>query len=103
MLNHYFKGRWRQLPYGYNMGVKTRSVNRKLWARIDVAVVHFVHRPKPWEASLADRTSPMSVFTRKLDIDGVVRAWRWRCGVGGEARWNVSGGTAEERALWGYS
>ena len=66
ILNHHFRGRWRQLPYGYNMGVKTRSVNRKLWARVEVAVVHFVHRPKPWEPTLADPSSPMSLLVRCL-------------------------------------
>ena len=64
ILNHHFRGRWRQLPYGYNMGVKTRSVNRKLWARVEVAVVHFVHRPKPWESTLAEPSSAMSLLVR---------------------------------------
>ena len=60
VLNHHFRSGWHSLPYGYNVGVKTRAVNRKLWARIELAVVHFVHRPKPWEASLADEAAERS-------------------------------------------
>ena len=100
ILNHHYRGVWRPLPFGYNLGVKVRQVNPKLWHQVELAVVHYVHRPKPWEASLADADSPMSLLTRKLGIDGLVRAWRWRCGISGEARWNVSR-TAEEQALWG--
>ena len=43
ILNHYFRGRWRPLPFGYNVGVKIRSVNRALWGQIE-HVVHVVRR-----------------------------------------------------------
>ena len=67
-----------------------------MWRRVELAVVHYVHRPKPWEATLADPQSPMSMLTRKLGIDEVVRAWRWRCGVGPR----TNGTSAEARLLF---
>ena len=79
ILNHHFKGTWRPLPYGYNLGVKTRMANKKLWRTIDVAVVHFVHRPKPWEATLAVEGSPMSLLVRKMGIEALTNAWRYHC------------------------
>ena len=99
ILNHHYRATWNQLPYGYNLGVKVRQVAPKLWGKVELAVVHFVHRPKPWEPSLSDATSPMSQLTRKLGIDALTRAWRWRCGVG--ARGN--GTTEEERLLFGWT
>jgi len=97
VLNHYFKGRWRQLPYGYNVGVKVRAANRKLWARIEVAVVHYVHRPKPWESTLADPSSPMSKLALRIGIEPLTRAWRFHC-VGG-ARGNDTM-SAQDAALF---
>lgn len=82
ILNHHYRGRWRALPFGYNLGVKVRQVSPKLWQRIELAIVHYVHRPKPWEATLSDPNSPMSLLTLRLGIEPLVRAWRWRCGVG---------------------
>lgn len=38
-----------------------------------MAVVHFVHRPKPWETSLSDAASEMSKLTLKLNIEPLVR------------------------------
>jgi hypothetical protein len=95
ILNHHYRGTWRPLPYGYNLGVKVRQVQPHLWHRVQLAAVHYVHRPKPWEATLADEASPMSVLTRRLGIDSLVRAWRWRCGVGRRG----NGSTAAETAL----
>jgi hypothetical protein len=79
ILNHYYRNRWHPLPFGYNLGVKVKQVSPRVWSRIDVAVVHFVHRPKPWEASLADPASPMSSLARRLGIDPLLRAWRAQC------------------------
>lgn len=79
ILNHHFQGRWHSLPFGYNLGVKVRQVSPKLWARVELAVIHYVHRPKPWEHTLADPDSSMSRLTRRLGIEPVIRAWRHRC------------------------
>ena len=86
LLNHHYRGVWRPLPFGYNLGIKVRQVSPRMWQRVELAVVHYVHRPKPWEASLADPESPMSVLTRRLGIEPLVSAWRWRCGVGPRGR-----------------
>ena len=100
ILNHHFRERWKALPFGYNLGVKVKQVAPRIWQRIELAVVHYVHRPKPWEASLAEAHSPMSELTRKLGIETLVRAWRWRCGVGPRPQaWNASNG--EEWLLFG--
>lgn len=88
ILNHHFRDRWQPLPFGYNMGVKVRHAAPKLWARVEVAVVHFVHRPKPWEGSLAEPHSPMSRLADRMGIEPLVRAWRWHC-LGGP-RGNVT-------------
>ena len=98
VLNHYFRGRWHQLPYGYNTGVKTRSVNRKMYSKIEVAVVHFVHRPKPWEDTLADPASPMSRLVRKMGIEPLVGAWRFHCARG--PRGNGTALSAQDAALY---
>ena len=82
ILNHHYKSSWRKLPFGYNLGVKVRQVSPKMWNKIELAVIHYVHRPKPWEATLADRESPMSKLARKLGIEPLTQAWRYRCGVG---------------------
>ena len=34
VLNHFFKGRWRPLPYGYNAGKKIYMAKRELWNQI---------------------------------------------------------------------
>ena len=73
IFNHHFKGRWTPLPYGYNMGVKTRKANRKLWTRTEVAIVHFVHRPKPWEAALAQPTAELWKLAERYNIEPLVR------------------------------
>jgi hypothetical protein len=74
ILNHHFKGRWRQLPYGYNV----HAVNRKLWGQIELASIHFVGRPKPWEVEPGSyrpgRGAPDATLTR-----------RWHDSCGGEA------------------
>jgi len=88
ILNHHFRDRWRPLPFGYNMGVKVRHAAPKLWARVELAVVHFVHRPKPWERSLAEPRSAMSRLADRMGIEPLVRAWRWHC-LGGP-RGNVT-------------
>ena len=102
ILNHHFKSSWRRLPFGYNLGVKVKQVTPKKWDLIDWAVVHFVHRPKPWEPTLADPESPMSKLALKLGIDPLVRAWRWRCaGEPKPARYAAMPLlTPAERALW---
>ena len=78
ILNHHFKGRWRQLPYGYNVGHKVHAVNRKLWGQIELASIHFVGRPKPWEVEPGSyrpgRGAPDATLTR-----------RWHDSCGGEA------------------
>ena len=101
ILNHHFRGVWRRLPFGYNLGVKVKQVTPKKWDDIDWAVIHFVHRPKPWEPSLADADSQMSRLARKLGIDPLVRAWRWRCA--GERKFDeyaTAARTRAERVLW---
>jgi lipopolysaccharide biosynthesis glycosyltransferase len=55
------------------MGVKTRKANRKLWARTEVAIVHFVHRPKPWEAALAQPTAELWKLAERYNIEPLVR------------------------------
>ena len=55
------------------MGVKTRKANRKLWARTEVAIVHFVHRPKPWEAALAQPTAELWKLAERHNIEPVAR------------------------------
>ena len=69
ILNHHFKGRWRQLPYGYNVGHKVHAVNRKLWGQIELASIHFVGRPKPWEVEPGSyrpgRGAPDATLTRR--------------------------------------
>ena len=79
ILNHYFQRRWHSLPFGYNLGVKVRQVVPKLWGKVEPAVIHYVHRPKPWEESLADPDSAMSRLVRRLGIEPLTRAWRYRC------------------------
>ena len=79
ILNHHYLKQWRPLPFGYNMGVKTRQVSPKLWNKVELAVIHFVHRPKPWEATLADANSPMAQLTRRLGIEPLTHAWRYHC------------------------
>ena len=95
ILNHHFRGRWRHLPHGYNLGVKART-SKRLWSRVEVAVVHFVHRPKPWEASLADPASPMSALVRKLRVEPLTRAWRYHCASGPRG----SGDTPQDALLF---
>ena len=67
------------MPFGYNLGVKVRQVVPKLWGKVEPAVIHYVHRPKPWEESLADPDSAMSRLVRRLGIEPLTRAWRYRC------------------------
>ena len=55
------------------MGVKTRKANRKLWTRTEVAIVHFVHRPKPWEAALAQPTAELWKLAERYNIEPLVR------------------------------
>ena len=81
ILNHHFKGRWRQLPYGYNVGHKVHAVNRKLWGQIELASIHFVGRPKPWEVEPGSyrpgRGAPDATLTRR---------WHESCGREAAAR-----------------
>ena len=77
-MNHYFRGRWRPLIYGYNAGVKIRSANRVLWNQIEIGVVHFVSSPKPWEpferfgAATAENV-------RKAGLEPLHERWRAHC------------------------
>ena len=79
ILNHHFQRRWHSLPFGYNLGVKVRQVVPKLWGKVEPAIIHYVHRPKPWEETLADPDSAMSRLVRRLGIEPLTRAWRYRC------------------------
>ena len=38
VINHYYS-QWRSLPFGYNMGKRILSANRRLWNRVEIAVV----------------------------------------------------------------
>jgi hypothetical protein len=62
-----------QSALGYNLGEKTRKANRKQWARTEVAIVHFVHRPKPWEAALAQPTAELWKLAERYNIEPLVR------------------------------
>ena len=55
VLNHFFKGRWRPLPYGYNAGKKIYMAKRELWNQMQVGAIHFVGRPKPWNYGYVER------------------------------------------------
>ena len=98
ILNHHYQGRWHALPFGYNLGIKVRQVSPKMWSKMEVAIVHFVHRPKPWEATLADPTSPISGLTRRLGIAPLVRAWRYRCA--GEPKPTTTALSAQDQLLF---
>ena len=86
VLNHYFRRTWRPLPYGYNAGVKMLSAAPKMWASLEVAVVHYVHRPKPWEAELSDSGSPISTLARRMRTHEVMHEWRRLCPRGSRNR-----------------
>lgn len=77
IMNHYFRGKWRKLPYGYNVGIKTRSVNRGLWNKIDIAVIHFVGSPKPWELHKFDNET--SEHVRRAGQMTSHMRWRGQC------------------------
>ena len=38
ILNHHFRASWHSLPYGYNLGVKVKAVNKRMWSRVQLAV-----------------------------------------------------------------
>lgn len=77
VLNHYFKGRWRPLPFGFNAGVKIRSADRKLWNQLEVAVIHFVAAPKPWELVRFDTSTTDHV--QKAGLWPLHLRWRRQC------------------------
>ena len=67
-------------------GVKMLSAAPKMWASLEVAVVHYVHRPKPWEAELSDSGSPISTLARRMRTHEVMHEWRRLCPRGSRNR-----------------
>ena len=82
ILNHHFRGKWHRLPYGYNAGVKMITHGAKMWARVDKAVVHYVGRPKPWEAALGEPRSEVSLLAKRTGTATVLHSWREMCWTG---------------------
>ena len=77
ILNHHFRGRWNPLPFGFNAGVKIRSVDRRLWTQIQSTIIHFVASPKPWEVTRFDPTTTEHVH--KAGIWPLHMLWRRQC------------------------
>ncbi|KAF8592039.1 glycosyltransferase family 8 protein [Ramaria rubella] len=48
LLAHFFKGRWKPLPYVYNSLKTLRVIHTPLWRDKDVRCLHYILTDKPW-------------------------------------------------------
>ena len=83
VLNHFFKGRWRPLPYGYNAGKKIYMAKRELWNQMQVGAIHFVGRPKPWDVPYHPKSPPAAQLRNRLDATPLYNRWHEQCTVSG--------------------
>ena len=79
VLNHFFKGRWRPLPYGYNAGKKIYMAKRELWNQMQVGAIHFVGRPKPWDVPYNPTSPPAAQLRSRLDATLLYNKWHEQC------------------------
>ena len=79
VLNHFFKGRWRPLPYGYNAGKKIYMAKRELWKQMQVGAIHFVGRPKPWDVPYNPTSPPAAQLRSRLDATPLYNKWHEQC------------------------
>ena len=79
VLNHFFKGQWRPLPYGYNAGKKIYMAKRELWNQMQVGAIHFVGRPKPWDVPYNPTTLPAAQLRSRLDATPLYNKWHEQC------------------------
>lgn len=86
ILNHYYRTTWRQLPYGYNVGVKVRQAAPKMWRQIELAVVHYVHRPKPWGGQGSHRARTHHTYHCHCIRALLTVAWCSVCDAAGRRR-----------------
>ena len=79
ILNHYFRKTWYKLPHGYNAGIKIKIVNPTMWNSIEKAIIHFVHRPKPWEHALENAYTKEARLITKNRLALLFKEWKLRC------------------------
>jgi Glycosyl transferase family 8 len=48
LLAHFFKGKWKRLPYVYNSIRTMRVIHQSLWRDEDVRCLHYILNEKPW-------------------------------------------------------
>ena len=78
VLNHYYRDRWRALPYGYNAGKKIYMAKRDLWNQMQLGAIHFVGRPKPWDVPHVPNPSA-ALLRSKLDATPLYNRWHEQC------------------------
>ena len=78
VLNHYYKGRWRPLPYGYNAAKRIYTAKRELWNQMQLGAIHFVGRPKPWDVP-HNPNPPAAPLKGRRDETPLYNRWHEQC------------------------
>ena len=58
--------------------VKIMSADRRLWDKLDIAVIHFVASPKPWDTEVVD-DERTGLHVRRAGLLPLHRRWRRQC------------------------
>uniref|UniRef100_A0A6S9YND5 Hexosyltransferase n=1 Tax=Chrysotila carterae TaxID=13221 RepID=A0A6S9YND5_CHRCT len=90
VMNIAFRGSWQQLAYSYNVPFKLLlAAPRLFWKDADVAVVHFLSEPKPWDTAeskekIGAATSPARARADRRHAERALAVaapvWRRVCG-----------------------